>query len=361
MYPLLRTQDLIPGLPDEIAQQCLMRVSLKCLSAVQSVCRQWRELLNSSVFYEVRRREGYSDLRVCLPQILPESQSCDEKHLIYGIVVCDPKADTWEILPPIPELPYGLPLFCQCVTTDTKLILLGGWNPCSWEAMKCVYIFDFLKATWEKRTDMLAIRSFFACGFMGDLVFVAGGHDDNKNALKTAEVYNLKEDKWQELPRMNQERDECKGVTVNGKFHVISGYTTEAQGQFLKTAEVFDPCTYRWSLVDDIWPTANCPTAVFSFHGQLLAFQKDELRRYDFKSNVWRVVGVIPEMVLSAVCAATALTDSIFICGTKGNAAYRTYAYRPADAAAHVPREWIALQTGDKLNRVAQAACTIQI
>jgi hypothetical protein len=40
-------------------------------------------------------------------------------------------------------------------------------------------------------------------------VFVAGGHDNQKNALQSAEVYDANADKWRTLPAMAEERDEC--------------------------------------------------------------------------------------------------------------------------------------------------------
>lgn len=70
----------------------------------------------------------------------------------------------------------------------------------------------------------MAARSFFACAVVDRLVYVAGGHDNQKNALRSAEVYDPEADEWRALPPMAEERDECQGVAQDGRFCVVSGY-----------------------------------------------------------------------------------------------------------------------------------------
>lgn len=102
---------------------------------------------------------------------------------------------------------------------------------------------------------MPTTRTFFACAVSPSdgRIYVAGGHDDNKNALKTAEVYDVEKNSWEILPPMSQDRDECHGVFLDGKFYVISGYSTESQGRFERSAEVFDPNTGLWNRVENMW------------------------------------------------------------------------------------------------------------
>lgn len=101
---------------------------------------------------------------------------------------------------------------------------------------------------------MPSTRSSFACGVLNDrYVFVAGGHDNRKSALATAEVYDLEKDEWRTLPRMSEERDESIAVNLNGKLYVISGYSTEAQGQFVKSADVYEPEKNSWTRIEDMW------------------------------------------------------------------------------------------------------------
>ncbi|KAG5557101.1 hypothetical protein RHGRI_007385 [Rhododendron griersonianum] len=86
---------------------------------------------------------------------------------------------------------------------------------------------------------MPSCRSFFAAGAVNGVMFVTDGHDANKNTLSTAWKYDIWADEWTELPGMNEERDECAGIVVGSEFWVVSGYATQAEGRFMKSAESF--------------------------------------------------------------------------------------------------------------------------
>ncbi|GKV46575.1 hypothetical protein SLEP1_g53547 [Rubroshorea leprosula] len=73
-----------------------------------------------------------------------------------------------------------------------------------------------VKGNWSK-------RSFFAAGACSGRVYVAGEHDENKNALRTGWVYDLRVDEWTELPPMSQERDECEGVVMGLEMEMGMG------------------------------------------------------------------------------------------------------------------------------------------
>jgi hypothetical protein len=90
------------------------------------------------------------------------------------------------------------------------------------------------------------------------LIYVAGGHDENKNALKTAWTYDPKKDEWKVLAPMSQERDECEGVVVNGEFWVVRGYSTERQGNFDGSAEVLNIGSGQWMKEEGVWEAGRC-------------------------------------------------------------------------------------------------------
>ncbi|RZC71929.1 hypothetical protein C5167_035248 [Papaver somniferum] len=92
---------------------------------------------------------------------------------------------------------------------------------------------------------------FSACASDSKIFYIAGGHDQEKNALKSALSYHVSGDVWDPLPDMARHRDECKGLFYRGKFHVIGGYQTEMQGDFNKSAETFNVETGTWSPVEE--------------------------------------------------------------------------------------------------------------
>lgn len=148
-------------------------------------------------------------------------------------------------------------------------------------------------------------RSFFACAASPDgrTVYVAGGHDEEKNALRSALAYDVATDEWVRLPDMSMERDECGGVFRRGAFHVIGGYPTAVQGRFVKSSEAFDPATGRWAPVEEhtLGTTDVCPRGVAAgddgrlfrcAEGHVEVLEGEEA---DEEDPTWRKVAELPD------------------------------------------------------------------
>ncbi|KAB1218201.1 F-box/kelch-repeat protein SKIP20 [Morella rubra] len=285
--PLQR--QFIPGLPDEIAMDCLVRVPHQFHSIMKLVCHSWRSLIVHPSFYQERRRFAMAEHMVCLIQPIPSSspvrtessdsdESASSNHnmtteeeevhtkssspplIQYGLSIYNATRQTWHRMVKPSAAHEGFPMFCQCVALPAsgKLLLLGGWDPNTLEPVPDVYVLDLIGgARWRRAAPMLVARSFFACGAVGQsTVYVAGGHDNQKNALRSAEVYDTNTDEWRMLPPMAEERDECQGLSWEGdsRFWVVSGYSTDSQGRFRSDAECYDPVTGSWTRVGGVWP-----------------------------------------------------------------------------------------------------------
>lgn len=256
------TTELLPGLPEEIALECLTRLHYSTHRVASRVCRRWCRLLQSKEFYYHRKQTGFTHKAACLVQALPvQSESKPVGQPRYAISVFDSVTGSWDRIDPIPKYPDGLPMFCQIATTEGKLIVMGGWNPASWDPIKDVFVYDFMTRRWTQCKDMPESRSFFAMGAAGGRVFIAGGHDESKNALSSAWVFDIGSNEWTELPRMSEERDECEGVIIGSDFWVVSGYDTESQGRFKSSAELYELSTGEWRQVENAWGSSQCPRA----------------------------------------------------------------------------------------------------
>ncbi|KAK9266577.1 hypothetical protein L1049_021642 [Liquidambar formosana] len=255
--------ELIPGLPEEIALECFTRLHYTDHQVATRVCRRWRELLQSKEFYYHRRQTGHTRKAACLVQALPVQTGSDGDKPVrppaYGVSLFDPVSGIWERIDPVPKYPNGLPLFCQILSSEGKVVIVGGWDPVSYESVKDVFVYEFTTRRWRRGKDMPGKRSFFAAGELNGRVIVAGGHDESKNALSSAWVYDVRRDEWDELTPMGQERDECEGVVIGSEFWVVSGYGTESQGSFEGSAESLELGTGQWRRVEDAWGQTRCP------------------------------------------------------------------------------------------------------
>lgn len=165
----------------------------------------------------------------------------------------------------------------------------------TWDVSNDVHVYDFMSATWRHGARMPGPRrSFFACASDGDsTVLVAGGHDEEKAALRSALAYDVARDEWAPLPDMANERDECKGIFLRGRFHVIGGYRTEGQGRFEKSAESFDLATSKWGPAEDLLDVGTCPrTCVAGERGEIYRCRAGQL--IVRQGGTWHAVAQLP-------------------------------------------------------------------
>ncbi|CAN0879208.1 F-box/kelch-repeat protein At1g15670 [Linum grandiflorum] len=270
--------ELIPGLPDDIAMECLIRLHFTSHAVASQVCRRWRHLVRSRDFYRHRRNTGHTRKAACLIHALsvPEPNNKPVGPTKYGLTMFDPVTGSWERLESVPEYPAGLPLFCRVVSSEGKLVVMGGWDPVDYHPVRHVSVYDFTTRKWRQGKAMPEPRSFFAAAAAHGKVVVAGGHDESKNALRSAWVYDVCVDEWEELPPMSQERDECEAVAIGSEVWVVGGYRTDRQGQFELSAEAIEWRNQgvsdhsrsaiatnigelTWRRVEDVWKGGRCP------------------------------------------------------------------------------------------------------
>ena len=133
------TGDLIPGLPEDLARECLVRLGFDQLPAARRVSRGWKAEVESPFHHRLRRRRPLLALAQARPPLAgsgPARKYAAAGGYSYRLVLHDPAAGAWTPLPAIPGARGGLPLFCQLAAVGegpaTKLVVLGGWDPETW-------------------------------------------------------------------------------------------------------------------------------------------------------------------------------------------------------------------------------------
>ncbi|KAJ1278470.1 hypothetical protein BS78_04G081900 [Paspalum vaginatum] len=360
--------DLIPGLPDDLARECLERVAFEQLPAARRVSRGWKAEVESPAHHRFRRRRTLLALTQARPPLAGSGPA--RKYAADGysfrLVLHDPAAGAWTPLPPLPGA-GGLPLFCQLAAVGegpaAKLLVLGGWDPETWAPTPAVHAYDFLTGAWRRGADMPGPpRSFFACAAVGGRVFVAGGHDAEKNALRSAAAYDAAADAWTALPEMARERDEPRGVRVAGRFFlVVGGYPTDAQGRFAGSAEAFDPATWSWGPVqervieDGACPRTCCAADDDAGSGRMYMVHDGCVLARDAGGGAWRTLARVPEDGRAAKAVVAVGDGRVVVLGAEQDV--HVLSHGGATAAP----SWTRAAAPPEFAGNVQAACCVHI
>ncbi|KAF8027524.1 hypothetical protein BT93_E0430 [Corymbia citriodora subsp. variegata] len=355
--------ELIPGLPDDVARECLIRVPYGGFSTVASTCKGWKSEIEQPQFRSHRMSAGRSQTVVVMAQAVPDpTRKTGFSKLshgpVYRLTTFEPLSGCWGELPPPPGFAGGFPMFCQLAAAGSDLVLIGGLDPVSWEASGAVYVYSFMTGEWRRGAEMPgARRSFFGCASDGDrVVLVAGGHDGEKNALRSALAYHVERDQWLSLPDMARERDECKAVFRRGKFHVVGGYSTEMQGNFERSSEEFDPATWWWGPVrEDLLAASTCPTTCVDGDGDDDLYMCRDGEVLALRGLAWRAVAKVPADVCGPAHVTKWQGKLLVIGSPRSGGVQKVYMLDTSSGS------WISIESPEKFSGHVQAGSCLEI
>ncbi|KAK1318015.1 F-box/kelch-repeat protein [Acorus calamus] len=295
-------QAIIPGLPDDLAIQCLARISHGYHGVLECVSKRWRDVMRSSAYSHIKAANGWSGDWWF---VLTERQH-DGQWNAY-----DPEANNWHHLPRFhTDEPPGDHLGFSCVSVSKKFLVIGGFyesplSPIFPElktfVMNDVWLFDPFKKQWSRRASMKMPRSEFACVVISGKVYVAGGYNSSEpGGITNAEIYDPVTDRWEDLPSMPFPQMECSGVSYQGRFHVIGGKVNRDSPN---TYDVFDPNKGVWHTVEYTWPFSRMmwfSIAVMKERIYVITeWDADTIRARNTQTEEWCTVVVLPPIVLA--------------------------------------------------------------
>jgi hypothetical protein len=357
--------ELVSDLPDDVVRDCLIRVSYDQFPTIASVCKDWMVEVQLPEFHRVRRAAGRAQKLFVMAQSTAQpdrslglAAKCSV-HPVHRLALHEPDTGDWrELL--LPEgMSDGLPMFCRLAGVGSFLVVMGGWDPVTWKVSNSVFVYNFLSATWRRGVDMPGgPRTFFGCASDCDsgIVYVAGGHDNNKTALRSAMAYDVAKDEWVVLPNMARERDECKAIFHAGKLRVIGGYCTDMQGRFERSAEVFDVGAGQWSRVEeDYLEAGRCPrTCVDVDDGEVYMCRGSDVVA-SREGGKWEAVAKLPAEVCNKAFTAT-WGRKLLVMGSAGFG--QSYVAYMLDLRR---KTWTKLETPWKYSGHVQSGCYLEI
>ncbi|XP_024944577.1 uncharacterized protein LOC107271498 isoform X2 [Cephus cinctus] len=159
-----------------------------------------------------------------------------------------PIKNEWEFVGEIPE-----PRHHHSVAyLKGRIYLAGGADPRDSEndkrslVMDTVWSYDPITRCWFSEPDMLTPRKNFGLVVSHEKIYAIGGQDRNGIALKTVEVFDPNESKWQEVQPMQTARVGLASAKYQDLIWVAGGMTRSKKEPLLREVECYDPPKNLW-------------------------------------------------------------------------------------------------------------------
>lgn len=267
---------LLPGLPDDLAVACLIRVPRAEHNKLRLVCKRWYRLLAGNYFYSLRKSLSMTEEWV---YVLKRDR--DGKTSWHAF---DPTYQTWQPLPPVP-IEYTVAVGFGCaVLSGCHLYLFGGKDPLR-GSMRRVIFYSARTNKWNRAPDMLRKRHFFGSCVINNCLYVAGGECDGiHRTLRSAEVYDPNKNRWSFVAEMSTPMVPYIGVVYNGKWF-LKGLGSRRE----VLSEAYTPETNTWASISE-GMVSGWRNPSISMNGKLYALDcRDgcKIRVFDELSNSW--------------------------------------------------------------------------
>lgn len=282
----LNWQPLIPGLPDDVALNCLLRIPVEAHSACRTVCRGWHQVFSSKEQFFSKRKE----LSLCDPWLFVFAF-----HKCTGKIqwqVLDLTHFAWHTIPAMPckdkVCPHGFR--CIAVPNEGTLFVCGGMVSDVDCPLDLVFKYEMRKNRWTVMNQMNTARSFFASGVIDGLIYVAGGNSANLFELDSAEVLDPGKGYWLPIASMGTNMASYDAAVLDGKLLVTEGWLwpffVSPRGQ------VYDPRTNNWETMA-VGLREGWTGSSVVIYGNLFVVSEHErmkVKVYDVNSDSWETV-----------------------------------------------------------------------
>eukprot|EP00262_Sarcandra_glabra_P012958 TRINITY_DN3458_c0_g1_i1.p1 TRINITY_DN3458_c0_g1~~TRINITY_DN3458_c0_g1_i1.p1 ORF type:complete len:437 (-),score=51.59 TRINITY_DN3458_c0_g1_i1:626-1936(-) len=267
---------LLPGLPDDLAIACLVRVPRAEHRKLRLVCKRWYRLATGNFFYSLRKNLGLAEEWVYV--IKRDRDGRISWHAF------DPIYHLWQPLPPIPREYSEVLGFGCAVLSGCHLYLFGGKDPLR-GSVKRVIFYSPRTNKWHRAPDMLRKRHFFGSCVINNRLYIAGGECEGiRRTLRSAEVYDPNKNRWTFIADMSIPMVPFIGVVYDERWF-LKGLGPHRE----VTSEAYLPETNNWSTVND-GMVEGWRNPSISLDGKLYALDcKDgcKLRVYDKSTDSW--------------------------------------------------------------------------
>ena len=194
-----------------------------------------------------------------------------------GLEVYDPRDGlfTWVPESETLEIFFDSPVLAD----DDTLLLFGVWADEDEEIVGAGYSLDTSSLAWSKVAGPPTPVGFPFTAPLGDgRVLVVGGWDleqekewyEAPDNLDVAQIYNVADNTWESAAPMNRMTNELRLVPLDDGRVMAIGIEDVKSGPVLAFAEIYDPASDTWSVINSVDPHYLPTNAVKLLDGRLL-------------------------------------------------------------------------------------------
>nr|GMC63084.1 F-box/kelch-repeat protein SKIP6 [Ipomoea batatas] len=295
----LPSSQLIPGLPNDVAIQCLARVPRIYHPILSLVCKSWRFTTRSPALFATR-----SHLRTTQTFLYLNLRINSASHWFTFLPRPNSSSNTTNpvLLPPIPSRPIG----AAYAVLGHKIYVLGG--SINDIPSNHVWVFDCWFNCWEVGPRMKISREFAAAGVVGGRIYVMGGCvvDNWVRSMNWAEVFDPVSGSWSALPSQIEVRDKWMhaSTVMDGRVYAMAD----------RGGVVYDVGAGHWGTVpkrlDLGWRGRAAVVGGVLYCYDYLG----KIRGYDVKQDVWKELKGVENRLPRFLCGATMVNFDERLC-----------------------------------------------
>jgi hypothetical protein len=294
--------ELIPGLPEEVAEKCLLHLPFLYHRLFRTVSSTWNRFLTDSpakpLLFTPAEGAGagagsaaMGSLSLSLPFLFAFAFDPVSRRLQCQAL--DPFSRRWLLLPPVPGGAVAGSFAAVGLPRRGEIYVIGGVEEGSDKAVTSVAVYSAARNGWEEAAAMRTPRGYMAAGEVGGRVVVAG--EDGE-----AEVFDPDAGRWSPAaPRRGAAVAWYDAAAAGGKLYVTEGWAWPFERA--PRGAVYDSATDSWCEMArgmrEGW-TGSCAVAGGRMY-IVAEYGEWRLKQYDEARDEWRMVagsGVPPEV-----------------------------------------------------------------
>ncbi|KAL0904676.1 hypothetical protein M5K25_026807 [Dendrobium thyrsiflorum] len=237
MSPNFSSPPLIPGLPEELAVHCLLRLPFPYHSLARSVSSPWNRALSSSAFLSSKSLLAHLFVFAFDPSNLGSQWQS-----------LDPRSLRWFHLPPMPSPPDSgstpacPPAFAfAAIPRSGELFVLGGLRSDTHAPLRSVMIYRAGTNSWSVAEPMIKPRAFFSAGAIDGRGILAVGGDGGTDSVERWEPGG----RWRPAAGMGLEGiGRYDSAVMGSRMYVTEGWRWPFS--FTPRAAVYDGKRDEW-------------------------------------------------------------------------------------------------------------------